>query len=73
MAEENVINIDGKEYTSKDLNNQQKYYINQLNDLKHRSDTLRGQLDQIERSFNSFQQDLFASIKEGQKEKKEAS
>ncbi len=73
MAEENVINIDGKEYTSKDLNNQQKYYINQLNDLKNRSDTLRGQLDQIERSFNSFQQDLFASIKEGQKEKKEAS
>lgn len=73
MAEENVINIDGKEYTSKDLNNQQKYYINQLNDLKNRSDTLRGQLDQIERSFNSFQQDLFASIKESQKEKKEAS
>ena len=73
MAEENVINIDGKEYTSKDLNNQQKYYINQLNDLKNRSDTLRGQLDQIERSFNSFQQDLFASIKKSQKEKKEAS
>ena len=34
MAEENVITIDGTEYTNADLSNEQKYLIAQIKDLQ---------------------------------------
>ena len=37
MADENVLNIDGKGYAEADLNNQQKYLIAQLKDLSVKS------------------------------------
>ena len=33
MTKENVIKIDGKDFNTEDLNNNQKYYIQQVQDL----------------------------------------
>jgi len=64
MADENVLNIDGKGYAEADLNNQQKYLIAQLKDLSVKTSKLRADLDQVQRAADSFQKDLLESFKE---------
>jgi len=64
MADENVLNIDGKGYAEADLNNQQKYLIAQLKDLSGKASKLRADLDQVQRAADSFQKELLESFKE---------
>ena len=60
----NVLNIDGQDYKETDLNAKQKYLISQLKDLTNRSNTLRGELDQLQRASESLRTELLASFKE---------
>ena len=60
----NVIQIDGKEYKQEDLDNKQKYLINQIKDLQAKSASLRFQLDQVSVAQSSFTNSLIASLKE---------
>ena len=68
MADENVINLDGKGYKEADLNNKQKYLIAQLKDLGMKASKLRADLDQVQRAADSFQKDLLDSFKEKSEE-----
>lgn len=61
---DNVLNIDGQDYKETDLSDKQKYLINQLKDLTNKSNTLRGQLDQLQRASESFRTELLASFKQ---------
>jgi|TARA_Y100000289_G_scaffold44422_1_gene44320 hypothetical protein len=61
---DNVLNIDGQDYKETDLSDKQKYLINQLKDLTNKSNTLRGQLDQLQRAAESFRTELLASFKQ---------
>lgn len=61
---DNVLNIDGQDYKETDLSSKQKYLINQLKDLTNKSNTLRGQLDQLQRASESFRTELLASFKQ---------
>tara|TARA_R100001443_G_scaffold111787_1_gene124861 strand:- start:161 stop:385 length:225 start_codon:yes stop_codon:yes gene_type:complete len=64
---DNVLNIDGQQYKETDLSDKQKYLINQLKDLTGKSNNLRGQLDQVQRAADSFQQELLASFRDAAK------
>ena len=66
MTEENnnVINIDGKEYNKDDLSNDQTYCVNQLTDLQNKSNNLRFQLDQVSASQQVFLEKLKISLEE---------
>jgi len=72
MAEEktNVITIDGKEYKTEDLSQDQNYFINQIKDLQAKAANLKFQLDQITVAQNAFTNSLIQSVK-GEKEPKE--
>ena len=59
-----MLNIDGQDYKETDLSDKQKYLINQLKDLTNKSNTLRGQLDQLQRASESFRTELLASFKQ---------
>jgi hypothetical protein len=65
---DNVLNIDGQQYKETDLSDKQKYLINQLKDLTGKSNNLRGQLDQVQRAADSFQQELLTSFRDKAKE-----
>tara|TARA_R100000664_G_scaffold33910_1_gene52672 strand:+ start:420 stop:650 length:231 start_codon:yes stop_codon:yes gene_type:complete len=65
---DNVLNIDGQQYKETDLTDRQKYLINQLKDVTTKANSLRGQLDQVQRAANSFQEELLASFKDKAKE-----
>ena len=64
MAEENIFTLDGNSYKEEDLDNQQKYLINQIKDLQAKSASLRFQLDQVSVAQSSFTNSLIASLKE---------
>jgi len=64
---DNVLNIDGQQYKETDLSDKQKYLINQLKDLTGKSNNLRGQLDQVQRAADSFQQELLVSFRDAAK------
>ena len=65
MAEEtqnNVVNINGKEYNADEFNNEQKYVIQQLRDLQTKGDNLKFQSDQIAAAQKVFTDTLIASV-----------
>ena len=66
----NVINIDGKEYKTEDLSQDQNYFINQIKDLQAKAANLKFQLDQITVAQNAFTNSLIQSVK-GEEEPKE--
>jgi len=71
MTEEsNVITIDGKEYKTEDLSQDQNYFINQIKDLQAKAANLKFQLDQITVAQNAFTNSLIQSVK-GEEEPKE--
>jgi len=75
MAKEksNVITIDGKEYNTEDLSQDQTYWINQIKDLQAKSANLRFQLDQVTVAQNVFTNSLIQSVnKEDTEDKEEA-
>jgi hypothetical protein len=64
MAEQsNVITIDGKEYKTEDLSQDQNYFINQIKDLQAKAANLKFQLDQVTVAQNAFTNSLIQSVK----------
>jgi hypothetical protein len=64
MTEQNnVINIDGKEYNTDDMSQDQTYWINQIKDLQAKGANLRFQLDQVTVAQNAFTNSLIQSLK----------
>ena len=59
----NVITIDGKEYKTEDLSQDQNYFINQIKDLQAKAANLKFQLDQITVAQNAFTNSLIQSVK----------
>ena len=59
----NVITIDGKEYKTEDLSQDQNYFINQIKDLQSKGASLRFQLDQVTVAQNAFTNSLIQSVK----------
>ena len=71
MSEQsNVITIEGKEYKTEDLSQDQNYFINQIKDLQAKAANLKFQLDQITVAQNAFTNSLIQSVK-GEEEPKE--
>jgi hypothetical protein len=66
----NVITIDGKEYKTEDLTQDQNYFINQIKDLQAKGASLRFQLDQVTVAQNAFTNSLIKSVKVEEKEEK---
>ena len=64
MNDENIFTLDGNSYNLQDLDNQQKYLKNQIQDLQAKSTQLRFQLDQVSVAQSSFTNSLIASLKE---------
>ena len=73
MAEQqdNVISINGKEYKSDELNDQQKMCIMQLNDLNPKVTSAKIQLDQLTVSRDFFMNTLINSLENPEEEEKE--
>jgi len=59
----NVITIEGKEYKTEDLSQDQNYFINQIKDLQAKGASLRFQLDQVTVAQNAFTNSLIQSVK----------
>ncbi len=66
----NVITIEGKEYKTEDLSQDQNYFINQIKDLQAKGASLKFQLDQVTVAQNAFTNSLIQSVK-GEEEPKE--
>ena len=66
----NVITIEGKEYKTEDLSQDQNYFINQIKDLQTKAASLRFQLDQVTVAQNAFTNSLIKSVKVEEKEEK---
>jgi hypothetical protein len=62
MSEQNVIKIDGKDFNPEDLNNNQKYYIQQVQDLQLKSNKLAFEKDQIDKAKDYFVNALINSV-----------
>ena len=64
MTDENIFTLDGNSYKEEDLDQTQKYFINQIKDLQAKSTQLRFRLDQVSVAQTSFTNSLIASLKE---------
>ena len=64
----NVITIEGKEYKTEDLSQDQNYFINQIKDLQAKGASLRFQLDQVTVAQNAFTNSLIQSVKGSEEE-----
>ena len=74
MAEENnVITLNGKEYDSSNLTDQQTYWTAQIQDLQVKRQSLQFQLDQVSVALDSFINALIQSLAEDKEEEKVAS
>ena len=60
--EAQVISIDGKDYTEDQLTDNQKYFINQINDLQVKTNQSKFQLDQLNAAKDAFTQQLIKSL-----------
>lgn len=65
---ENVININGTDYDPEDLSNDQKYIINQIQDLQTKENSFRFQLDQVRVAREVFVANLIKSLETEEKE-----
>jgi len=65
MSEEQpqTLNVDGVEYPLSEFSDQQKYMLNQVQDLSGKASNLRFQLDQAEVAKQWFTDNLIASLK----------
>ena len=62
MTKENVVKIDGKNFNTDNLNNNQKYYIQQVQDLQLKSNKLAFEKDQIDKAKDYFVNALINSV-----------
>ena len=74
MTEDNVeyLTINNTKHDVSQMDDQQKYYISQLKVLNQDANNLRANLDRVQRSINSFQSDLIASVEGSEPEVAEA-
>jgi hypothetical protein len=72
-VESKIINIDGKEYQTDDLSVEEKYCLQQLNDLQIKSQKLRFDLDQVSASQQVFLQKFKTSLQKNQNNEEEKS
>ena len=66
--ESNVVSINGTDYIEDDLDEKQRYLINQIRDLQLKSNNLRFQLDQVVVAHERFTEDLIKALEENIKE-----
>jgi len=66
--ESNVVSINGTDYIEDDLDERQKYLINQIRDLQSKSNNLRFQLDQVVVAQERFTEELIKALEENTKE-----
>jgi hypothetical protein len=62
-VKENVINIDGQEFTEKSLSNSSKYFIAQIKDLEVQQSNLQFQMDQKLAALSVMSANLVESLK----------
>ena len=62
-VKENVINIDGHEFTEKSLSQSSKYLIAQIKDLEAQQNNLQFQMDQKLAALNVMRSNLVESLK----------
>jgi len=67
-AKDNVVFLDDKELKVKDFNDQQKYFYQQIVDLKNKQARIQFELDQVNASLSVFQNAFTESFKEEPKE-----
>ena len=63
VSENNIIKINGTDYSPDDLNQEQNYMISQVRDLQAKTAQARFNLDQLQVSLNHFTNKLIESIK----------
>ena len=61
-TENNVVTINGQEYIDDNLNDNQKYFINQIRDLQLKANSLRFQLDQVVVAQDKFTEELIKTV-----------
>ena len=66
--ESNVVSINGTDYIEDDLDERQRYLINQIRDLQSKSNNLRFQLDQVVVAQERFTEELIKALEEKTKE-----
>lgn len=59
---QNVITIDGKEYATEDMDEQQTYLINQIRSCQQKAANIRFELDQVIAAQNAFTNALIQSV-----------
>jgi hypothetical protein len=64
VSENNIIKINGTDYSPDDLNQEQNYMISQVRDLQAKASQARFNLDQLQVSLNHFTNKLIESIKD---------
>lgn len=69
-AAENIISIDDKEVNYDELNEQQRYWHQQMLDLRNKQTRIQFELDQVNASFSVFQ-NLFVGSLNGDSEEEE--
>ena len=66
--ESNVVSINGTDYIEDDLDERQRYLINQIRDLQLKCNNLRFQLDQVVVAQERFTEELIKALEENTKE-----
>ncbi len=66
--ESNVVSINGTDYIEDDLDERQRYLINQIRDLQLKSNNLRFQLDQVVVAQDKFTEELIKALEESKQE-----
>ena len=61
-TENNVVTINGQEYIEDNLDDNQKYFINQIRDLQLKAANLRFQLDQVVVAQDKFTEELIKTV-----------
>jgi len=65
----NVITLNGKEYDSSKMNEQQTYWIAQIQDLQMKRQSVQFQLDQVSVALDSFVNVLIQSLSDNSETK----
>jgi hypothetical protein len=70
-AAENIISIDDNEINYDELNEQQRYWHQQMLDLRNKQSRIQFELDQINASFSVFQNLFVGSLQEEEEQQEE--
>ena len=70
-TENNVVTINGQEYIEDNLNEGQRYLINQVRDLQLKANSLRFQLDQVVVAQDKFTEELIKTVEVEEEEEEE--